>query len=334
MFHFHVPRESALAIKPFLKDFVANAVARIVPRGVFCDKRYFNLWQSRGYHITPVHFYEPVPDTRTLPDDHWDKPSEMVGVSMNEAAQLEYLAEFTTRYKQECEALQFIHDHIVDWEVLYCMIRHFKPRRMIEIGSGTSTRVSAMALEKNREELGIVASLTAIEPYPRKDLVIGFPGLTTLKREFVQNVDLAEFEQLEENDIFFIDSSHMLKTGSVVWYEFLEILPRLKQGVIIHVHDIFLPYDYRRDWALKRSIFWNEQYLLQAFLAFNDSFEVILANSFLHHRHPAVLRQAFPWYDPEEHIPGSFWFRRVAGRNESPATSANSSAKTDWRSNP
>jgi hypothetical protein len=297
-----------MSTKPLIQDSIAYAVASLVPPGIFKNPRYFTLWQDRGYHVTGVHYYSPVPDTRTLKDELWRNPSALVGIDMNEASQLALLSELITRYAFEHEGAEAQEPAGPDWTVLYCMIRHFKPRRIIEIGAGLSTRVSAAAVEANCREAGFQASLVAIEPYPTPDLVAGFAGLSELKQVAVQDVPLDEFQQLGENDILFIDSTHVMKIGSDVHYEFLEIIPRLRRGVIIHVHDIFLPYEYPRDWIMERSAFWNEAYILQAFLAFNSAFEVLLANSYLHHRHPDAMKGAFgQYYD----VPGSFWMRRV-----------------------
>ncbi|HWE37991.1 MAG TPA: class I SAM-dependent methyltransferase [Isosphaeraceae bacterium] len=301
-----------MGIRTATRDLIAQLVVRAVPPGIFRDKRYFRLWQSRGYHVTRVHFYEPIPDTVSLKDDLWARPSAMVGVDMRVEAQLELLAAFAERYKSEYEGVDPITRGTPDWEALYCVVRHFRPRRIIEIGSGVSTRVAALAVEENRRH-GVDARLTAIEPYPSDELRAGFPGLSDLKVTQVQDVPLSEFEALGENDILFIDSSHVLKLGSDVQYEFLEILPRLRPGVVAHVHDIFFPFEYRRDWPMEQSIFWNEQYLLQAFLAFNSAFEVLLSNSYIHHAHPDALRRAFDRYDPKVHHPGSFWMRRKLG---------------------
>lgn len=302
-----------MTIKTAVRDVIANIVAWAIPPGIFRDKRYFQLWQSRGYHIARVHYYEPTPDTRTLKDDLWSKPSDMVGVDMRVKSQLVLMEEFAERYKTEYEGADPITSGTPDWEALYCMVRHLQPRRIIEIGSGVSTRVAAMALEENRRRSNIEASLIAIEPYPSDELCAGFSGLTELKRMPVQDVPLSEFEKLQENDILFIDSSHVLKIGGDVQREYLEIIPRLREGVVIHVHDIFFPFDYRRDWPMDRAIFWNEQYLLQAFLAFNSAFEVLLSNSYIHHLHPCALQRTFSLYNPEVHQPGSFWMRRRVG---------------------
>ena len=300
-----------MSIRLLIKDIVAGIVAATIPPGVFRDKRYFRLWEERGYHITPVHFYEPVPDTRSLNGHLWIKPSEMVGIDMNEQQQLKLLSEVVNRYKCELDITRPTITRSPDWVVLYSMVRHFKPRRIIEVGAGISTQVSAMALQKNQEESGTETSLVAIEPYPNQKLLDGFPGLTELKRMPIQQVPTSFFEQLGENDILFIDSSHILKIGSDVQYEFLEIIPRLRKGTIIHVHDIFFPYDYPPIWPLERKVFWNEAYLLQAFLAFNSAFEVLWSSSYLHHRHPSAIRRVLPPYDPQNEIPGSFWMRRI-----------------------
>jgi len=127
----------------------------------------------------------------------------------------------------------------------------------------------------------------------------------------VQDIPLSEFKKLSENDILFIDSSHVLKIGSDVQYLYLEVLPRLNKGVIVHAHDIFLPAEYPKEWVLKNYIFWNEQYLLQAFLAFNNSFEVLWAGSYMHLRHPDKLEEAFSSYKRDKIWPSSFWIRKI-----------------------
>jgi len=120
-----------------------------------------------------------------------------------------------------------------------------------------------------------------------------------------------EFAKLKENDILFIDSSHVLKIGSDVQYEYLDILPRLSKGVIVHVHNIFLPAEYPKEWVLKDYTFWTEQYLLQAFLAFNDSFEVLWAGNYMHLKYPNELEDAFSSYKRDERLIGSFWMRKI-----------------------
>lgn len=122
------------------------------------------------------------------------------------------------------------------------------------------------------------------------------------------------FRQLEANDILFIDSSHVIRPQSDVLTEYLEILPILSPGVLIHIHDIFTPYDYLDHWLIDEVKLWNEQYLLEAFLSCNPQFEIILALNYLSHRHPAMLAEKFPMLrgQVEQAEPRSFWIRKVA----------------------
>jgi len=286
-------------------------------------KKTSSFWQMFNFHITPLHFYESIPDTRKLKEKLWSECSQLIGVDINENKQLELLSLFVSKFKKEYEVFPrnktsvpyqyYVNNggfESVDGEILYSMIRYFKPRRIIEIGSGNSTYLSAQAILKNQEKDRIEGELIAIEPYPNKILEKGFPGLSKLIKKEIQDVDLFLFNQLEENDILFIDSSHVLKIGSDVQYEYLEILPRLKKGVIVHIHDIFLPAEYRKEWILKEHIFYTEQYLLQAFLTFNNAFEILWAGSYMHLKHPELLGNAFNSYNSRAVWPGSFWIRK------------------------
>jgi len=152
------------------------------------------------------------------------------------------------------------------------------------------------------------AELIAIEPYPNEVLRRGFPGLSRLIPRKVEEVDLSQFDELKQNDILFIDSSHVLRIGNDVQYEYLEVLPRINKGIIIHIHDIFLPMEYPKNWVLKMHRFWSEQYLLQAFLAFNSAFEILWAGSYMHLRHPDQLEKAFSSYNRD-----AVWATNVPG---------------------
>jgi GT2 family glycosyltransferase len=283
----------------------------------------FSLLERLGLHLTPVNYYFPVPDTRRLDEGLWDHGSQMPGLDMRLDGQVALLRSMAGKFKSEYEGLPRArgarpHEYYlenrffgpVDGEMLYCMIRNFEPRRIIEIGSGFSTLLAAGTAVVN-SGLGAPCELTAVEPYPNEVLRAGFDGLGRLMTSPIEEVPLAEFEALGENDILFIDSSHVLRFGGDVQFEYLEILPRLKPGVIVHIHDIFLPFHYPREWVMERQRFWTEQYLLQAFLAFNDSFEVLLAGAFLARQAPDELGSAFGSFVPGETFPGSFWIRRV-----------------------
>jgi hypothetical protein len=261
--------------------------------------------------VTPVHFYEPIPDTQSLPETLWSQPSELVGIDMNESMQLDLLRNHFSKFRGEYETFpaepppgQLWPFRGTDVLVAYCMVRHFQPRRIIEVGSGFSSLVLSQAAAKNKN-----SSLICIDPFPGELLRNGsIPVLQSLIETKVQDLDVEFFFQLESGDILFIDSSHTVKIGGDVNYLFLEVLPRLKAGVIVHVHDIFFPFEYRRDWMLEEFRFWTEQYLLQAFLIFNPAFEVLMANSYLNHYYPSDLKAAFP--NLRRWIGGSFWMRR------------------------
>jgi predicted O-methyltransferase YrrM len=273
-----------------------------------------------------VHFYEPIPDTQTLPEELWQGQPYSAGIDFNEPDHLKLLKSFSTRYRLEYDAFAphatpdpyaFHHDQFmfrsVDAEILYCMIRHLVPRRIIEIGSGFSTLVTAQAMQKNAHEQGVQCALTCIEPFPPAYLKLGVPGLQDFRllERPLQSVSLEEFQALSEDDILFIDSSHVVKIGSDVLCEFLQILPRLAVGVVVYVHDIFLPAEYQWRWVKELHVFWNEQYLLQAFFMFNRAFQVLWAGSYMHLNHADALQEAFGSYDPTKEWPGSFWMRRI-----------------------
>lgn len=285
-------------------------------------KRVFYFFEKIGFHILPMNYEDPIPDTRKLKEEIWQNQSELIGIDINEQKQIELLENFSTKYKQEYDKFPknrtdtpsqyYVNNRYfgsVDGEILYCIIRNSKPKKIIEIGSGNSTYLSAQAIMKNLDEDNYQCTLTSIEPYPNETLKAGFPGLSKLINKQAQEVPLSEFQSLQENDILFIDSSHILKIGSDVQYELLEIIPRLNKGVIIHIHDIFMPAEYPK--YLSQDLrFLNEQYLLQAFLAFNKTFEVMWAGSYMHLKHPSKLEAAFSSYNRTQIWPGSFWIKK------------------------
>jgi hypothetical protein len=299
---------------------IARFIAAVMPMFVHNERiRYcFQIWERHGFHVTPVHFYQPIPDTGCLPETLWNRPSELAGINMNHPMQLDLLRNHFPKFRDEYEQFPtrptenpagfYLNNHLFDGAdalVAYCMVRHFQPRLVIEVGSGFSSLVLGQAVAKNNNN----ASLICIEPFPREFLKNGFPGLQSLIESKVQDMDLDFFLQLAAGDILFIDSSHTVKIGGDVNYLFLEVLPRLRPGVLVHIHDIFLPFEYRRDWVKEEHRFWTEQYLLQAFLTFNSEFEVLMANSYLNRYHQSDLKAAFP------SLPalggGSFWMRRT-----------------------
>ena len=299
-------------VKHFLRGVMARCLARVLPRSIMRDERYFDLWQARGYHVMPVSFYNPIPDTSDIPPEHFDKVFDLVGIDLREAAQVALFQSFHARFLDEVSRLTTPVPQGIDWFMLHGMVRTLRPAQVIEIGSGASTEVTAAALALNAEEAGFAGQFTAIEPFPSDTLRRGFAGLDKLLDVPVQKIPLTMFEALGPNDLLFIDSSHMVKIGSDAQYEFLEILPRLQPGVVVHVHDIFFPHDYGRDFILRQKAFWNEQYILQAFLAFNRTFRVDWCSSWMMHRHGEMLAGSGIAGARRSARPGSLWMRRMA----------------------
>ena len=177
---------------------------------------------------------------------------------------------------------------------------------MVEIGGGDSTFISMAALEINRSE-GYPCSFICIEPYPRDFLSKARWPDYKLIVEKVQDVNLSIFDNA---DVVFIDSSHVSKIGSDVNHEMFEILPRLKPGCLIHWHDIVIPTNYWRDWTEGGTQFWNESYMLHAFLMYNSNFSVIWAARWFKQKHHELLAERFDYLMPEHRLT-SFWIERL-----------------------
>jgi len=293
-------------------------------------KKLLPLYQKMGVSLIPNRYEEPVPDLRELESFGWDKESSLRGIELKLEKQAALLNRIAPKYLEEFKSLpqektqppeveEYHHTNPsfrgADAGFYYCLIRHLKPRRIIEIGAGFSTLLAAQAVVKNATEKK-PCHLTAIEPYPSRTLREGVPGLAKLLETNVQKVSMSEFESLQSGDILFVDSSHILRTGSDVQMEFLEILPRLQKGVCAHFHDIFLPMDYPRKLVMEDFKFYNEQYLLQAFLSFNREFEVIWAGQAMLLKKAALIEKYFGEFfqgkDAAERYwrSVSFWIRR------------------------
>jgi hypothetical protein len=257
-----------------------------------------------GYHIRPIHYYEPLPDFRSITAEQLTRRRASAAIDFRSEAQLALIAELV-QYRPELEQLSFDFDNVFfggfDAAVYYALIRHLQPRRVIEIGGGYSTQLAAQALARNGR-----GRLTCIEPYPEARLLDAKLDIELIKTP-VEQIDVDFFLSLDANDILFIDSSHAVKFGSDVCYEFLEVLPKLKPGVWVHVHDIFFPHDYPAEWLLERRLALNEQYLLEAFLAFNHSFATQLANYWICLDHQDAAKRL--WSTTRA---SSFWMKRVA----------------------
>lgn len=269
--------------------------------------------------VFPIHrhYYEPQFDHRALRRPLSEERS-LPGIEWNEAGQLAMLKTF--RYAAELEGIagerreppEFHFGNGTfesgDAEYLYQWIRASKPRRIVEIGSGYSTLMAARAVKRNlADDPKYACRHVCIEPYemPWLERV----GVEVIRRR-VEDVGLGVFGELERGDLLFIDSSHMIRPQGDVLFEFLEILPTLRTGVAVHVHDIFTPRDYLPAWVLEQVRFWNEQYLLEAFLSGNREWRVVGALNLLKHRHFDALKSVCP-YLTSDREPGSFYMERV-----------------------
>ncbi|HVF56485.1 MAG TPA: class I SAM-dependent methyltransferase [Pyrinomonadaceae bacterium] len=308
------------------------ALSKIVAAGL---KKYvdgdsaYEIFSRQGFHLLRKHFYLPIPEEEDLRDGFWEKRSELVGVEMNDAGSLDLLQNVFPRYTAEfrehfplrqtdkMEPFYLINGMFmaVDAHVYYMFIRHFRPKRIVEIGSGYSTLLAARACLGNmQDDGGSAAQLTCVEPFPMPFLRDGFPGLSQLVQKRVQEVDMELFTALEAGDILFIDSTHVLRAGGDVQLEYCEILPRLAPGVLVHIHDISLPKPYPRIYFEEHHHYWNEQYLLQAFLAFNSRFEVLWPGNYMMEKYPERVTGVFPEYHQMREAfpssePSSFWMR-------------------------
>jgi predicted O-methyltransferase YrrM len=255
-----------------------------------------NMNLKRNSCFPPGHFYSTiisVEDVKKRQNDVWSKENidGIKGVNLNVDEQIELVNQFEQYYseipftenKNSNNRYYFENEFYsyTDAIFLHSMIRHFKPKQIIEIGSGFS---SAVMLDTNELFFENSINLTFIEPYTdrlKSLLKVNDYAATTIIENDVQNVGIETFEKLKSGDILFIDSTHVVKTGSDVNYIFFEILPKLKSGVLIHFHDIFYPFEYPRDWVFAGRN-WNEDYFLKAFLMYNSDFEIKLFSHYLH----------------------------------------------------
>lgn len=196
-----------------------------------------------------------------------------------------------------------------DSEFLYCVIRHFKPNRIIEVGAGQSTLMTSLALAANQvDDSDYQCDHLVVEPFENHWLED--VGVNVLRSK-VEDCERSLFESLRANDILFVDTSHVIRPQGDVLHLFLDVFGRVQDGVLIHVHDIFTPRDYPEEWLIRDQRLWNEQYLLEAFLSFNSDFEVIGAVNHLWHSYPDQFLKACPMLPHlQRQDPGSFWFRR------------------------
>ncbi|HUA27658.1 MAG TPA: class I SAM-dependent methyltransferase [Streptosporangiaceae bacterium] len=260
-------------------------------------------------YVAPGHFYSPLTSAGDV--DRALRPADAVGVDLSQQRQLSLAAALRPVLEQPLPGPRYVADNSMygpgDAAVYRGMLRQIRPRNIVEVGSGFSTAVALDEAESG-ELSGL--KITCIEPYPDRLLGLlsaGDRDRVTLVRSPVQDTDLELYRGLGPDDVLFIDSTHVVKAGSDVSWLILQVLPRLAPGVIVHVHDIFWPFEYPAAW-LREHRDWTENYLVHAFLIGNADWEIMLFSSWLWQEHPEMVPDRLA----AEH-PGSLWLRRRAG---------------------
>ncbi|MDB0049429.1 class I SAM-dependent methyltransferase [Candidatus Pelagibacter sp.] len=296
---------------------IPSSFVMLLYRKIGSHKMTLSTYLLKKIGIFPIikNYYEPQFDFDNLKSD-LKKKRNLPGVNLNTENQLNLLKKF--EYKQELIDLNLdsrnpninfnIDNNFFergDAEIYYQVIRFFKPKKIVEIGSGQSTLIALEAIKKNKLENNYSTELICVEPYENNWLEnLGIE----IMRKKIEDVDLDLCKRLEANDILFIDSSHIIRPQGDILKEFLEILPLLKPGVIIHIHDIYTPRNYPERWLKKENRFYNEQYLLEAMLDNSKRYSVLLALNFLKNDHFDKLKICCP-YLKEDTEPGSFYLR-------------------------
>ena len=301
-----------------------SAITKVLKRASF--EVYRNM-DRLGIHVLPKHFYAPVQDYRWLTKNVplWARRVDLTGVEWDLDEQLKWIREICTPYYQEVQGFSGYRAATgyglgygeIESQVLHCVIRHYKPPRIIEVGSGVSSFCAQQACELNERQCGTPSTMICIEPYPKSELLS--MRRIQVVRKTLQQIDLSIFRQLDAGDLLFIDSSHAVKTGSDVLMLYLEVIPMLKPGVFIHSHDIMLPYTYCRD-SLENYFDWQETSLLLALLKGNPHLKILSCLSALHYGKRDALKAILPDYDQQEesgpglapraargHFPSSTW---------------------------
>ncbi len=274
-----------------------------------------------GFLPIKDHYYQPLINPGRHLKKSLERDRSLPGLDLNIQGQLDLINHFDFNeplakipiLKRDAGPDQFYYDNgsfgSGDAEFLFSMIRHFKPRQMIEVGCGFSTLMAMEAMRQNvAEDPDYHCRHLCIEPFEQPWLE---KSNAMIIRQQVEEMDPSVFQALEKDDLLFIDSSHVIRPQGDVLFEILEILPQLSSGVLVHFHDIFTPRDYPEAWIVSEHRLWNEQYLLEAFLSHNPEFEILATlNHLLHHFPDALVAKCPILAQQPGREPGSFWIRK------------------------
>lgn len=297
-----------------------NALPRYVARRFL-----FKPLEWLGLHVVGDHFYEPIPNLRAIAQSYDESaraiPGHDLSVSRFEQDHVARLERYGAEFTEAVRAYGFDETNYyfrgADALSYYCLLRERKPASVVEIGQGSSTRIALAALERNADETGRAANFVSIDPYTR--LLGG--ELKAVHTQFecihqpLQSVPVDELlARCQSGSLLFVDSSHVYKHGSDVWHLMHQVYPQLPVGCLLHVHDIVLPYPWLKNFYLKQKWFWNEQEMLEAFLAFNASFQVRLPVHLLHRDSERVKQMTASMVPalPQRDDGYSFYLERVA----------------------
>ena len=298
---------------------LANKVVNRLPKSLL--KHFLkSIWQQPRlqdnllFHVQPYRFDSAIPTLFDIDLAKLDARRNLPGIMLDQTVYLDWLSKLRVYASEladipthETPGTDFWFQNgsygDLDAVTLYTMLRHLKPKRIIEIGSGRSSRMIERAAAKNNAE-GSPCNCTFIEPFPPEYFVKSPPPGTFLQKK-VQDIQLSIFKELDKSDVLFIDTSHVLKTQGDCCFELLEIIPSLRQGVVVHVHDIFTPYDYPKEWLFERQFPFNEQYALECLLSCNSDHQIILPTHLLWREHRRAILELLP---QATDTPGAFWF--------------------------
>jgi predicted O-methyltransferase YrrM len=274
--------------------------------------------------FAPGHYYSPLVD----PEDYKNQQQTVyaspdfvpIEINFNTSVQTELLYSFRPFYDEmpfkenEKGSNRFSFDNIfftyADALSMYNMLRHYQPKRLIEIGSGFS---SALVLDTSEQFLNNSVEITFIEPNPER-LYANLKGneKVNIIEKKIQEVDTILFQSLEAGDFLLIDTSHVSKSGSDVNHIYFDILPYLKKGVIIHIHDIFFPFEYPEKWVVEEKRSWNEVFLLRAFLAFNEKFKMLFFNDYILKKETQFVAENMPLFlKRNDTVCGGMWIEKT-----------------------
>ncbi|MFD0864104.1 class I SAM-dependent methyltransferase [Sungkyunkwania multivorans] len=297
-----------------------KSIIRKLPyaRGLYAEVQNFkkNSCYPAGHYYSPI---VSVDEIKRREKDIWKGAAidGIAGIDLNTDRQRSLAIDLSKYYEEmpfeenPVEGLRYKFDNNMyrhtDGILLYGMLRHLAPKRIIEVGSGHS---SALMLDVNQRFFNNEIDLTFIEPYPERlfsTITDTDKVSTTIFERDLQEMEVSYFKNLGKGDILFIDSTHIAKCGSDVNYILFEILPALHPGVFIHFHDIFYPFEYPKGWVYGGRN-WNENYILRAFLMNNENYKIQLFSDYLHKHHSDVFEKMPLAY---KDFGGDIWLEKI-----------------------